>query len=73
MLLTLGSNASIGGTPGVTNMIRINGALSDLGIRKIILPVLLHLLSPLVSAENTPANLNVTAHLCRNKPWQLNL
>lgn len=34
-LLTLGAQASIGGTPDVNRMILLNGVLSDLGVKKI--------------------------------------
>jgi len=33
-LLTLGTSATIGGTPGSTKMIALNGSLSDKGVRK---------------------------------------
>ena len=64
-LLTLGSNASIGGTPGVLadrNWITTNGVLSDAGIRKIYPAV-----SPAtftfpvgVAGKYTPVTYNVT-------------
>jgi len=34
-LLTMGTNASIGGTPGTNKMIILNGVLSDLGVKKL--------------------------------------
>ncbi|MFO7371042.1 MAG: gliding motility-associated C-terminal domain-containing protein [Bacteroidales bacterium] len=63
MLLTLGLNASIAGTLDATRMIRVNGALSDLGVRKIYPSGAHSFTFPVgVSGKYTPATLNVTTN-----------
>ena len=63
MLLTLGANANIGGTPGATNMIRLNGALSDLGVRKVYPSGSSVFTFPIgITGKYTPATLNISSN-----------
>ncbi|MGF1586279.1 MAG: beta strand repeat-containing protein [Bacteroidales bacterium] len=61
-LLTFGQNASIGGVPGNTRMIILNGTLSDLGVRRLFPAGASEFTIPFgVQGKYTPATYNVSA------------
>jgi len=62
-LLTLGQNASIGGTPNVNSMILLNGVISDQGVKKLYPSGAYDFTFPIgVSGKYTPARFNVTSN-----------
>ncbi len=62
-LLTLGQNASIGGTPNVNCMILLNGVISDQGVKKLYPSGAYDFTFPVgVSGKYTPARFNVTSN-----------
>ena len=62
-LLTFGENASIGGSPGLVNMIILNGALSDQGVRKLFGAGTSSFTMPVgVSGKYTPATYDITSN-----------
>ena len=62
-LLTFGTDASVGGTPGTGSMIILNGALSDQGVRKLFPSGISQFTMPIgVSGKYTPASYNITAN-----------
>jgi hypothetical protein len=62
-LLTLGQNASIGGSPNVNCMILLNGVISDQGVKKLYPSGASDFTFPIgVSGKYTPARFNVTSN-----------
>ena len=72
-LITLGVNASIGGTPDENNMIILNGVISDAGVRKIIPSGPSGFTFPVgVAGKYTPAEFQFTSNTSINASVTVN-